>query len=184
MILSDLLYFVEHETGCTACVDALHGAFYGREALDLAPEQHLHRGVFCEFAKRHGRDGITCPDNKQRSRAIAAHGKPFCGTCPRGVWELAWPVKVDENHAATVYLGHLSHGLATDEIGGDRYAGPSLPDLAGTDLSLLRKRAASGTATTSVRPSGNNRACRRGNTGNGISAEAHSYYYESVGVAQ
>ena len=95
MKLSELLYFTEHETGAVVNIHAIHPAFYSGDRLDLAPEQYLHRGSYCEFAKRHGRtEAVSCPINKARSRQVAQLGRPFAGCCPFGVWELAWPVRL------------------------------------------------------------------------------------------
>lgn len=128
MDLSQLLYHTEHRTGALININALHPAFYSADVLELAPEQHVHRGPFCEFAKRHSRGSSkACFQNKERSRSIARGGVRFCGTCPHGVWELAQPVMVEGELAATIYLGHFGTDNLSLTIGDGEYRGPALP---------------------------------------------------------
>ncbi len=107
MILSELMRYMAEKHGATVNVEALHPAFYNRESLKLAPDQYLHHGAYCLYAKLRG-DFTICSRNKRRSVALARDGKIRCGLCPNGVWDLACPVLVYGNLAAVVYVGHFS----------------------------------------------------------------------------
>jgi AraC-like DNA-binding protein len=75
--------------------------------LRLKPDQLMHHGAFCRFAKLHGRN-IQCSQNKNRSIAIAElRDKPFWGCCPFGVWDMAWPLKYKGKLTAVLYLGYF-----------------------------------------------------------------------------
>lgn len=139
MTLAELIQYMEHKTGATINVDARHAAFYSESALALRPEQHIHHGEFCAFAKRNSRgQEHSCFRNKERSRRIACLGRMFHGNCPFGVWELACPVLHSGKLAATLYLGHFSSGRLKAKIGMADYHGPALPK---PNLPLLRHHA-------------------------------------------
>ena len=103
MDLGELLVHIERKSSAIINIDAIHPAFYASPHLRLTTGQHIHRGAFCAFAKRHG--GNTCFDAKERSREAMRTGRPRIGDCPFGIRELAWPVMHDGELAATVYYG-------------------------------------------------------------------------------
>lgn len=106
MNLSDLMRYAAEKHGAVVNIEALHPAFYNRENLKLAPDQYLHHGAYCLYAKLRG-DFSVCAENKHRSIAAMRNGKIRFGCCPNGVWDLACPVSVGGSLAAVVYIGHF-----------------------------------------------------------------------------
>lgn len=109
MRLTKLLRLIARKTGATVNIETVHPAFLAAERLKLDPDQHVHSGDHCRQMKLDGNFKI-CSANKRRSIRIAEKGRPFCGTCPNGVWELAWPVIHGGQLAAVIYLGHFATG--------------------------------------------------------------------------
>jgi len=140
MQLSELLFHVEHKTGASINVDALHPGFYASEHLRLTAEQHIHRGAFCVFAKRHSTR--TCEEAKDRSRNIARAGEPFCRDCPFGIRELMWPVMHHDTLAATVYLGYFRGSKWVPKVDGTSYKGDPVPTADPHQWELLREQGA------------------------------------------
>ncbi len=139
MTLDEVLLQAERETGAIINIDARHPGFYAADSLRLTPEQHIHRGGFCAFAKRHG--GTICFQNKNRTRAVAQRGRPVWGNCPFGVRELVWPVQVRGEFAATIYLGHFASPVWSRTVNGQVYAGPGLSTPAPAAVARLRESA-------------------------------------------
>mgnify|MGYP000939927810 CR=1 FL=1 len=106
MNLSDLMRYMAEKHGAVVNIEAIHPAFYNRENLKLAPDQYLHHGSYCLYAKLRG-DFSICIENKRRSVKAAQDGKIHFGLCPNGVWDLACPALVGGKPAAVVYFGHF-----------------------------------------------------------------------------
>lgn len=137
MKLKELLAHSENRTGSLININANHPAFFVSESLELAPEQVVHRGSYCEFAKRFSRGmSSSCVSNKGKSQEIAKNGLNFHGTCPFGIWEMAQPLIYDGDLAATVYLGHFSSEKLNLSIGKGTFTQP-LPPTAPKNLEEL-----------------------------------------------
>ncbi len=106
MNLSELLRYYEKKTGALISLQACHPAFYSCASLKLAPEQYLHRSDFCRSAKLRD-NNRRCAQNKALSIEIAGLGRPFCGSCPYGLWEYAAPFHKDGELAAIIYFGNF-----------------------------------------------------------------------------
>ncbi len=106
MNLSELMRYMADKSGAVVNIHALHPAFYNSESLKLAPDQYLHHGPYCIYAKMHGESGL-CQWNKARSIAKARKGKIFHGLCSNGVWDLCCPIILNGNLLAVAYLGHF-----------------------------------------------------------------------------
>ncbi len=106
MNLSELMRYMAEKSGAVVNIEALHPAFFSAESLKLAPDQYLHHGEYCLYAKLSG-PSYGCSRNKSRSTRIAGFGRCFYGPCPNGIWDLAYPVIRDGKAAATVYMGHF-----------------------------------------------------------------------------
>jgi len=139
MTLSELMRFAERRTGALINIDALHEGFYACAALELAPDQHVHRGSFCEFAKRHSSGRRSCHASKRRSRRLAARRGPYEAVCPHGIRELVWPVFWEGRHVATIYLGHFRSDRLSCRLGTGDYDGPALRSWASADIAELRR---------------------------------------------
>jgi AraC-like DNA-binding protein len=127
--LTDIIRYAERQTRSVLNIDAIHPGFYAAEALKLPPELHIHRGSFCEFAKRHSAGAMACSANKHRSQRVASRGRPFSGACMHGMWELAWPVMHEGEHMCTIYLGHYRTPATPAVIGGARFKGLYPPEI-------------------------------------------------------
>ncbi len=122
MKLADLLRLLETRTGAVICLEPRHPAFSIVADLRLQPDQYLHHGPYCVFAKQAG--GLqACADNKTRSIKLAGKGREFTGICPHGLRELVQPVMIDSNLAAVLYAGHFSSNRSLAVINGQPYPG-------------------------------------------------------------
>ena len=105
MTFQELILISERCCGCSVSVETLHPAFQIRPALQIAPEQKLHHSPFCRKKKLTEALQEQCSFNKQRSLEIARRGRAFCGYCPRGWWEIAFPFLFNGELAAVCYFG-------------------------------------------------------------------------------
>ena len=63
---------------------------------------------FCDEAKRTPTGYALCMRHKERANALGVrHGKPFCGYCPFGLYEIAYPVVIKGKTACILYVGNL-----------------------------------------------------------------------------
>lgn len=138
--LSRLLEVVAAETGAVVNLHDVAGITLEAPDLRLKPDQQLHHGGFCRFVKLHGRN-IRCSENKRRSVAIAtARQDPFAGTCPFGIWDMAFPVHADGRLQAIIYLGHFRTASPLLSVDGRVWDGPEPPLVTPARRSLLRRR--------------------------------------------
>lgn len=138
MKLSELLRLLEKQTGAVLCLQPRHPAFSDFDDLRLQPDQYLHHGPYCVFAKQAG--GLpVCSTNKTRSMELAGRGRAFTGVCPYGLRELVQPVMYENNLAAVLYAGHLSAGREPAEVNGQSYTGRRLPSLTSDQEAALRR---------------------------------------------
>lgn len=139
MKLADLLRLLETRTGAVVCLEARHPAFSAVADLRLQPDQYLHHGPYCVFAKQSG--GIqVCAGNKTRSVQLAEKGHAFSGTCPHGLRELAQPVMVKGVLAAVLYAGHFAGNAKLAAVNGQAYPGrPPAALTADTERELRRQ---------------------------------------------
>jgi AraC-like DNA-binding protein len=139
MQLKKICLQINQETGAVVNVNtSLHPAFSNVEALKLSPNFTVHQGAFCVWARKNAGYPF-CRANKIRSLEVAAHGKNFCGTCPWGIWEMAFPVKSPKRFQIVVYLGHfLLPGSTPKLLNEKRYTGALPPVLTPEKKSQLR----------------------------------------------
>lgn len=138
--LSRLMEVVAAETGAVVNLHDVAGITLHAPDLRLKPDQHLHHGGFCRFIKLHGRN-IRCSENKRRSVAIATEReRPFAGTCPFGVWDMACPVHHEGRLQAIIYLGHFRTDRPLETVDGRAWSGPDLPRITPDVRTLLRRR--------------------------------------------
>jgi len=105
--LSRLMEVLAEETGGVINLHDVSGVTLQVPDLRLKPDQSLHHGAYCRFAKYHGLN-VTCSKNKERSVAIArVRQRPFAGHCPFGIWELAVPIVHEHTLLAVLYVGHF-----------------------------------------------------------------------------
>lgn len=97
---------VAERTGAIVNFHDHAGVCLTHPSLRLRPEQFVHHGAYCAFAKSQGHFS-HCSANKERSLRRAREGKPFSGCCPFGVWDLAHPVRFEERLLGVFYVGSL-----------------------------------------------------------------------------
>ncbi len=131
--------WIENKTGAVVCLHIQHPLFLDHEALRLAPDQYLHHGEYCREAKLNGFLN-RCSDNKVRSLKIASSGRCFHGSCPMGVWDMAFPVRWHDLPLAVVYLG----GFRGTRLFGEHfpYHGELPPEITEEKIHELRRHGA------------------------------------------
>ena len=139
MKLSDLLRLLEKQTGAVICLEPRHPAFSSVDDLRLQPDQYLHHGPYCVFAKQAGGMQV-CSDNKAESLKLAESGRAFTGICPHGLRELVQPVMFDSSLAAVLYAGHLASGRELAAINSKHYSGRPAPTLTAESEYELRRQ--------------------------------------------
>ena len=139
MKLSDLLRLLEAQTGAVICLEPRHPAFSSVDDLRLQPDQYLHHGPYCVFAKQAGGMQV-CSDNKTHSMKLSEKGRSFAGVCPHGLRELVQPVMFDSSLAAVLYAGHLASGRKPAVINGQDYSGRRPSNLAAESERELRRQ--------------------------------------------
>ncbi len=107
MNLQTAIRRLESKLGTVVNLEVLHPAFAEIEELQLAPDQYHHHGDYCRWTKKQPNGISACSANKARSRKIAARGKAFWGFCPKGIWDYAQPVLLENELVAIVYIGYL-----------------------------------------------------------------------------
>ncbi|MBL8993065.1 MAG: helix-turn-helix domain-containing protein [Spirochaetia bacterium] len=138
---SQVMDRVARKTGACVNYEDLAGITDEVPALKLRPEQHIHHGSFCEFAKQHGSMPI-CGKNKEKSKQVARAKKSgFEGSCPLGVWDLAEPVIWENEVVGVFYLGGFLENAGLLPVSGLTYAGPKLPGITDEKKSELRRYA-------------------------------------------
>lgn len=126
MKLSELMRLEEQKTGVVICLEPRHPAFFGVEDLKLQPDQYLHHGAYCVYAKNFG--GIqTCASAKNNCMQLAARGRCFSGICPNGIFEQVYPIMYETELAGVLFGGHMVSERGLKEINGHIYNGPPLP---------------------------------------------------------
>ena len=106
--------------------------------LRLKPDQLVHHGAFCRFAKLRGRN-VDCSRNKARSVFLAAQrNQPFWGCCPFGIWDMAWPIKHAGRLMAVLYLGYFLGDRELSPVEDVVYAGPALTPITPAKIRALR----------------------------------------------
>jgi AraC-like DNA-binding protein len=139
MKLSDLLRLMEKQTGAVICMEPRHPAFSSVDDLRLQPDQYLHHGPYCVFAKQAGGMQV-CSDNKARSMKLAEKERAFSGVCPHGLRELVQPVLIDSSLAAVLYAGHFASDRKLAVISGKHYSGRLPPALTADSEHELRRQ--------------------------------------------
>lgn len=109
--------------------------------LRVKPDQLVHHGAFCRFAKLHGKNKV-CSENKRRSLERAASGDgAFWGCCPFGVWDLAQPVQLRGELLAVVYVGYFTDKNPVLPVERMMFNGPSPARIRRPVISQLRTAA-------------------------------------------
>ena len=89
------------------CIHDVSGIL-NAENLRLDISHRIHSCVFCDIAKETAQGYLSCVRHKERvNRMAAKKGRPFFGMCPYGLWEIAYPVRVDEKNICIIYLGNI-----------------------------------------------------------------------------
>lgn len=106
--------------------------------LKLKPDQLVHHGSFCRFAKLRGRN-IRCSQNKARSIFIASQrNKPVWGCCPFGIWDMAFPLKNQGRLVAVLYLGYFLGQHELSPVEGKTFTGTQPPPITPAKIRALR----------------------------------------------
>ena len=134
-----MLTRIAAKSGSVVNFDDIAGITLHYPELRLQPEQYYHHGPFCLFAKFRNRN-TPCSANKSRSKTIAAARRtPFWGTCPYGVWDLAFPTLLGERLVGIFYLGSFQGKNPLKPVEGYHYEGTALPVITeGKRVELLR----------------------------------------------
>lgn len=128
-VLSRLMELMAGQTDSVIDVEDVSGVTLRVPDLKLKPDQHLHHGDYCRFAKFHDRNR-RCSTNKERSVAKARSGVPFWGTCPFGVWDLAYPIlEPGGKLLAVIYLGYFRGGSSFQAVNGREFDGAIPPKI-------------------------------------------------------
>lgn len=139
--LSRLMESVAGQTGSIVNLHDLAGITLKVPDLRIKPDQHLHHGKYCRFAKAHGHNA-ECGRNKEKSLHVARKTqKPFWGCCPMGIWDLAFPVVMDGRVLAVLYLGYFRTKQPMLTVRGATFKGPQPPVLLSTTKPALLKAA-------------------------------------------
>ena len=89
------------------CIHDVSGIL-NAENLRLDISHRIHSCAFCDIAKETAQGYLSCVRHKERvNRMAAKKGRPFFGMCPYGLWEIAYPVRVDEKNICIIYLGNI-----------------------------------------------------------------------------
>ncbi len=110
MKLEQVIRRLERKLSVVIDLEVLHPAFVEQPELTLAPDQYYHHGEYCHWCKFRPGGLAVCSANKQRSKEIAAFGRPFHGCCPNGVWDYARPVRFEGRTACILYFGYRTAG--------------------------------------------------------------------------
>lgn len=136
---SQVMDRVARTTGACVNYEDLVGITDQVPSLKLRPDQHIHHGSFCEFAKQRGSMPI-CGKNKEKSKEVARAKKSgFEGLCPLGVWDLAEPVLWDDEVVGIFYLGGFVENAGLAPVTGFFYDGPKLPGITEEKKTELRR---------------------------------------------
>jgi len=123
---SDMLAWVEHQTGAVVNFQDTSGITREIPLLHLIPNQYIHRGPYCEFAKNNGHLR-QCMLAKDRADGKALGGKPFASVCPLGLWDFVQPVFFRGKPLGVFFLGSLRTGKTLPPVHGRVYRGPAIP---------------------------------------------------------
>lgn len=107
MTLLDCITALEAGRRLHICVHDVSGILeHAAFALDFGHQ--MHDISFCDEAKRTPAGYALCMRHKERANALGVrHGKPFCGYCPFGLYEIAYPVVIKGKTACILYIGNL-----------------------------------------------------------------------------
>ena len=141
VILSPFSRLMELTADAHAAVVNLHdvtGVTLQVPELRLKPDQLVHHGAFCRFAKLRGRN-VDCARNKARSISLAAQRhQPFWGCCPFGIWDMAWPIQHAGRLMAVLYLGYFLGDQKLSPVEGAAYIGPAPTPITPAKIRALR----------------------------------------------
>jgi AraC-like DNA-binding protein len=138
-LFSPLLDRVADVTGAVLNFEDLTGITHRLPELRLRPDQYIHHGPYCLHAKQHGM-AQSCSRNKDRSKEIAkARMDPFCGTCPFGIWDLAWPIRDGESLVGILYGGSWRGEKDLEGIRGRAYTAKPIPRHSTEKEAVLRR---------------------------------------------
>ena len=89
------------------CIHDISGLLKTNER-DLPFEYQIHSKKFCNIAKstEQGLDFCISAKDKANTRSVN-NATPFCGYCPWGLFEVAYPVIRDKTVQAIIYVGNF-----------------------------------------------------------------------------
>lgn len=107
MTLSECITAMESGRRIHICVHDVSGILeHPVFALDFG--HRMHDISFCDEAKRTPAGYALCMQHKERANTLSVrHGKVFCGYCPFGLYEIAYPVVIKGKTACILYVGNL-----------------------------------------------------------------------------
>ncbi|MDD5483990.1 MAG: helix-turn-helix domain-containing protein [Kiritimatiellae bacterium] len=138
--ISDLMAWIENQTGAVVSFADLRGITNEIPMLRLHPDQYIHHSPYCEFAKLNGHLA-QCMADKKQSYQRAENGKPFESVCPLGIWEWIQPVFFKSELLGVLFLGCLRSAAGLKPAGGRVYHGPDLPVVSDVLKKKLRQYA-------------------------------------------
>jgi len=138
--ISDLMNWIENQTGAFASFADLRGITHEMPHCHLSPDQHIHHCPYCEFAKVSGHL-VQCIAYNKRIYARAENGVPFDAICPLGIWEWVQPVVFNKDLLGVLFLGGLRTGANLKPVGGRAYQGPDMSVMSGALKKKVRRYA-------------------------------------------
>lgn len=127
---SDLMSWMENQTGFIANYEDLQGVSLEVPLLLLREEQHYHHGPYCEFAKLNGNQP-NCSAFKRNTLEKAAAMKPFESLCPQGIWDWVQPVVFEGEVVGVLYLGSMRTERTLSPINNRIYRGSPVKPITG-----------------------------------------------------
>ncbi|MBQ6805250.1 MAG: helix-turn-helix domain-containing protein [Clostridia bacterium] len=105
--LNDLLDLLSLSARVQICLYDAVGILLLPE-MQISEKYRTHTARFCDLAKDTPRGYHLCVHCKTRANQKALEqGLPFSGYCPYGLYELAWPIRMEGQTVAVLYIGNL-----------------------------------------------------------------------------
>ena len=105
--LNELLDLLSQSSRVQICLYDAAGILLLPE-LSISEKYRTHTAHFCDLAKDTYRGYHLCVHCKTRANQKAIEeGIPFSGYCPYGLYELAYPIRMEGQTVAVLYIGHL-----------------------------------------------------------------------------
>lgn len=106
MQLNDILEYLSKDGNIMLNMHDVTGILSSKP-FDIERKFRIHTLKFCDIAKSTSAGYMLCTSCKKTVCKMALRcGKPFFGTCPYGLFELVFPIKIDERIECILFVGN------------------------------------------------------------------------------